>query len=334
MDPVVIIDADRCVGCFVCERACALAKCIEVSRDSRLASVVRPEDCTGCMACERACPYDCIRVIPGDVEPQERAKLVLSKVKRFMKSPPVTFRKDGNLSEVVKRMRERRVGSLVLQEGVVLIITETDVTRAWYEGVPPYSSAHVAVTCKEDCTIHEASQVMTRNGIMHLPVTSDDKLVGVLSIRDILRGISQTYLDFNSVKALVSPHESEPIRKLADFSPPTLPLRSPLRAVVREILDSRKKYVLLGSETLFTVKDVITHIAEGWGRNENVRPREGLPIMEGDRSLEEAISLMVAKNLRHVLVRDGNDLGVLSVKEVLPKSSWVSVHLNERVNPF
>lgn len=59
------IEADLCIGCTKCIRACPVDAIIGASR--RMHTVI-PELCTGCELCVPPCPVDCIVIEP--VEPQ------------------------------------------------------------------------------------------------------------------------------------------------------------------------------------------------------------------------------------------------------------------------
>jgi CBS domain-containing protein len=43
------------------------------------------------------------------------------------------------------------------------------------------------ITIDPDCTIEEASKLMTTKGVSKLPVVKDRKLVGVITMSDIIR---------------------------------------------------------------------------------------------------------------------------------------------------
>jgi 2-oxoglutarate ferredoxin oxidoreductase subunit delta len=62
----VLIDRERCKGCYLCIRACPF-KVLEVdtrmnSTGSYPALFVHPEACTACTSCYLVCPDSCIEV--------------------------------------------------------------------------------------------------------------------------------------------------------------------------------------------------------------------------------------------------------------------------------
>ena len=98
------------------------------------------------------------------------------------------------LTEAASRMRFNDVGSAaVLRDGKVAgILTERDLTRAIADGVD-LSAVTVAdymtpdpVVVTPETDAKEAARTMTDMGIRHLPVVEGDRLVGLVSARDIL----------------------------------------------------------------------------------------------------------------------------------------------------
>lgn len=76
---------------------------------------------------------------------------------------------------------------------LVGIISERDVVRAFAKDGARLADRHVrdlmksdVVTCAHDTTMVEAEKLMHKHRIRHLPVVDGAKLVGMLSIRDIM----------------------------------------------------------------------------------------------------------------------------------------------------
>jgi CBS domain-containing protein len=98
------------------------------------------------------------------------------------------------LAEVAERMVAREVGAVLVLDGDRLagIMTERDVLRAVARGI----SADAVVgdwmttdpeTIGPDETTEHAATLMMHGGFRHLPVVEDDEVVGILSIRDLMR---------------------------------------------------------------------------------------------------------------------------------------------------
>jgi CBS domain-containing protein len=101
---------------------------------------------------------------------------------------------DEGLEVAADRMSWYRVGALPVLEGqrLVGIITERDLTVAMAEGADPvftpvsdYMTAAPEVL-GPDSELVDAAHVMLELGIRHLPIVRSGRLVGVLSMRDVL----------------------------------------------------------------------------------------------------------------------------------------------------
>ena len=109
----------------------------------------------------------------------------------------LTTTADKTVGEAVKVLAERRIGALVVVEGarrIAGIISERDIVRAIAATAgealtQPIASimTRTVVTCSEGETINEVMTRMTRGRFRHLPVSTNDKLVGIISIGDVVK---------------------------------------------------------------------------------------------------------------------------------------------------
>ena len=94
-------------------------------------------------------------------------------------------------------MREAKVGALLVsgEEGRYIgIISETDLVRKVLATEQEGSRMSVSevmmapiITIEIDRSAHDASDLMAERGIRHLAVTENGHIVGMLSVRDLLR---------------------------------------------------------------------------------------------------------------------------------------------------
>lgn len=106
-----------------------------------------------------------------------------------------TIRHDETIQETAQRMKDDKVGSLLVDRGgqVVAIVTETDIVRkAVAKGfdlgkkkVETIMSSPV-VSIEIQRTPQDAHDMMADLGVRHLAVTDKGKIVGLLSVRDLL----------------------------------------------------------------------------------------------------------------------------------------------------
>ena len=98
-----------------------------------------------------------------------------------------------SLVDAARRMHERRVGAVVVQEGdrLVGIVTERDILRAVATGAIGGSVVDVMThgpdTIGPDESAGQAAALMIHGGFRHLPVVDGNAVVGMLSIRDLVR---------------------------------------------------------------------------------------------------------------------------------------------------
>jgi len=101
----------------------------------------------------------------------------------------------ASVLDAARLMNERRIGALVVTRGehVVGIFTERDILNRVV--APQRNPAETPVCdvmsspvacCAPDTTRAECSTVMKSRRIRHLPVVEGDRLVGIVSIGDIL----------------------------------------------------------------------------------------------------------------------------------------------------
>jgi CBS domain-containing protein len=102
----------------------------------------------------------------------------------------------AKLAEAVKLLSERRIGAVLVmsQSQMEGILSERDVVRVLGErgaGVleEPVSSVMTrkVVSCREKDTVSEIMETMTNGKFRHLPVVEDSKVVGLISIGDVVK---------------------------------------------------------------------------------------------------------------------------------------------------
>lgn len=100
--------------------------------------------------------------------------------------------------EAIAEMTDKRAGALLVIDGgrLVGIVSERDYTRkvillgraSKETRVEEIMTAEV-LTVNPQSTLGHCMQVVTEHGIRHLPVVEGDRVVGVLSIGDLVRAV-------------------------------------------------------------------------------------------------------------------------------------------------
>ena len=100
--------------------------------------------------------------------------------------------------DAVKVLAEKNIGALVVMEGDSLagIVSERDylrkvaLTQRDSGGITVAEIMTSPVACaRPDQSVEECMAMMTDKRIRHLPVVEDDKLIGVISIGDLVKAI-------------------------------------------------------------------------------------------------------------------------------------------------
>lgn len=110
----------------------------------------------------------------------------------------VTISPDASVYTALERMAEYNIGALVVTEGdeVIGIFSERDYARKII--LKGKGSRNTAVSeimtsdvicIRPDQTVSKCMGIMTDKHIRHLPVLTDGRLVGVVSIGDVVKAI-------------------------------------------------------------------------------------------------------------------------------------------------
>jgi CBS domain-containing protein len=117
-----------------------------------------------------------------------------------------TIRPDATVADLLAGLAERNIGAMVVvgDRGLEGIVSERDVVRQLHaQGSAvldrPVSKIMTSViaTCAKTDTIDAISALMTENRVRHVPVLDNDKLMGIVSIGDVVK---------NRIDELVSEH--------------------------------------------------------------------------------------------------------------------------------
>ena len=116
---------------------------------------------------------------------------------QIMSVPP-----DAKMSEAIKLLSERRIGAvLVMSEGRIEgILSERDIVRVLGERgaavlEEPVSAVMTrkVVSCRPNDTVSAIMEMMTLGKFRHLPVLDGERVVGLISIGDVVKWRVQEY---------------------------------------------------------------------------------------------------------------------------------------------
>ncbi|RYE66994.1 MAG: CBS domain-containing protein [Oxalobacteraceae bacterium] len=108
-----------------------------------------------------------------------------------------TLSDSATLGDAAKALATRRIGALILldAEGKLAgILSERDVVRMIGTTGPDCLTQGVAdvmtrtvTTCGENATVNEVMELMTNGRFRHIPVVERGKLIGLISIGDLVK---------------------------------------------------------------------------------------------------------------------------------------------------
>jgi CBS domain-containing protein len=123
-------------------------------------------------------------------------QLASTEIGDFMHESPVSVPSSAKLGDIVETMQGRFGAMLVADDGVLVgIFTERDLmdrvdleSPSWKDLPVSEKMTQKPRTLKPTSNLGEAITVMSQGHFRHVPVVDDDgKLVGIVSIRDVMR---------------------------------------------------------------------------------------------------------------------------------------------------
>jgi CBS domain-containing protein len=127
----------------------------------------------------------------------------------------LTVEATATVSDAVHTLAKHRIGALVVTDphgSIRGILSERDIIRRISEdgvsvlnqSISTVMTANVKV-CTENHTINDVMEMMTRGRFRHLPVERAGKLIGVISIGDVVkRKIEETEQEAEAIKSYIA----------------------------------------------------------------------------------------------------------------------------------
>lgn len=108
----------------------------------------------------------------------------------------VTITPDATVRDLVALLAEHNVGALIVSgDGTAVdgIVSERDVVRQLHSEPGILDSEVQSImttpvrTCEPEATVDELMALMTEHRFRHVPVVTDGRLVGIISIGDVVK---------------------------------------------------------------------------------------------------------------------------------------------------
>jgi acetoin utilization protein AcuB len=130
-------------------------------------------------------------------------------VRMYMSQNVETISPDSSLGIAISKMKEHRIRRLVVTSGdsVAGIVCQHDLVRAFPNHVNPFSAMgleeaasnsdvgsimkHPVITVDQNSPIEHAASLMKKHHVGGLPVTNENRLVGIITESDIFRAFTK-----------------------------------------------------------------------------------------------------------------------------------------------
>ena len=121
----------------------------------------------------------------------------------------------AKLTEIAVTLAERKIGAVLVHDSakqLLGIVSERDIVRVFAREAATCADMTAAQimtrllhTVTPSTTVDEALRLMTASRVRHLPVLADEKLVGMVSIGDVVKArIEQQAQEVDSLTAYVA----------------------------------------------------------------------------------------------------------------------------------
>jgi len=131
-----------------------------------------------------------------DAETTE-ATMIIKNILVGRRGNVVTIEPTANLTAAIKLLAERRIGAVVIlgaDRRIIGILSERDIVRVLAEHGPSVLNEPISQfmtrdvkTCSPDDTIESLMERMTTGKFRHMPVLEQGKLIGIVSIGDVVK---------------------------------------------------------------------------------------------------------------------------------------------------
>jgi CBS domain-containing protein len=123
-----------------------------------------------------------------------RTRMTLKDILESKPNKIVTIRKDRAVQDAVEIMHGKNVSGIFVvaeKEKLVGLFTERDIVRCVFDNIPLDTAIETLgvrelTTFDPSVEVHSAISIASRKKIRHLPVVEGDKIVGMITFRDLV----------------------------------------------------------------------------------------------------------------------------------------------------
>ena len=259
------------------------------------------------------------------------------KVKDLMSTPVITEDEGISVTIVSRAMDMSGIGSVVItkDDKPVGIVTDRDVAIkicATKEIAGEVKAKAIMssplVTIEPETPVEKACELMTAKDIRRLPVMENDKLVGIISVRNILTGMPEHVQKFYPAEGDLVPERLE----VGDVMTPKVITEDEAASITKLSKDMAESGI---ASVVITKGDKPVGMATDWDiaskvimEDKNASEIKAKEIMAAplitigpETPVERACEIMVANGVRRLPVMENGELvGIISVRNILTRA--------------
>ena len=119
-------------------------------------------------------------------------------VENLAKRECITIQKNSKISELVILLSSHNIGAVVVvdkEKKPIGLVSERDIVRNFGKNVHVVNDimTPTLITCDLSITSSELMELMNKQKIRHVPIIDKNKLIGIVSIGDVVKRLIEIY---------------------------------------------------------------------------------------------------------------------------------------------
>ena len=119
-------------------------------------------------------------------------------VENLAKRGCITIQKNSKISELVDLLSLHNIGAVVVtdkEKKPIGLVSERDIVRNFGKNVHVVNDIMTStlITCDLSITSSELMELMNKQKIRHVPIIDKNKLIGIVSIGDVVKRLIEIY---------------------------------------------------------------------------------------------------------------------------------------------
>ena len=258
-------------------------------------------------------------------------------IEEFMQRDLELVSETTSAVEAAAHMADKRIGCLVVQgkgpdadhQPIIGLVSETDLVRKVMATEQADVTTQVGQimssqlqTIASSRSMLDASHVMEQQGVRHLCVAEGEEIVGLISIRDLVRYF--VYAESGPIRELDNVYR--PLSVLMQTSIETIDSAVPIRHAAQQMATKKVGALLVQQDGelkgIVTERDLVQKVLsqENDANLLTVKAVMNHPLINIDinRTIHDASDLMADKWIRHLPVTENRKIvGILSVRDLI-----------------